>query len=523
MDKFQIFLLLMSAAILIVGAAQKMRIPYPLALVLGGSLLGFFPNLHVFFFDPNLILAIVLPPILYYGAYEISFREFKQNAREIFSLALGLVVVTTLVIGIVFKRLFPDLPWALAFAFGAIISPPDAITATSILKRFNISSRLLTILEGESLINDAFALVLYKLTIVSLMTGVFSWPEASLEFFKTVIGGIIVGLAMGYALQTFSFRVLPSIVGAMFSFLVPYITYITADALGVSGVLAVVINGLILSRMVYKHHDSARHFLAITVWDVFTIFLNCFVFILIGLQMGLIFKQLTLAQTILYIGYSFFITCIMLLIRLIWINVEHVFAFLKARYRKKPLAKCDLIIREGVILGWAGMRGIVSLTAVLALPVTVSNGEHLYGRDIVIFITFFVILLTLLIPGLTLPKLLDWLKIKHVPDAEVLHLNRNKLLSLAEKEIKAIHNLTEKERKFLLGYFTTRYRILEFSSSDEKELHKLEIARRKILKAQRELLHDWEDHLKVDSKILKILELELDLEETMTVKTQLAP
>lgn len=184
MHSFPIIILLMSVAILLVGVAEKMRIPYPIVLILGGAILGFIPYLKDISFNPNLILIVVLPPILYIGAFQIPFHEFKQNAREIFSLALGLVVVTTFVVGIVFKWFFPQLPWALAFAFGALISPPDAITATTILKRFAISSRLQTILEGESLINDAFALVIYRLAIAALLTGMFSWGKRALNFSK---------------------------------------------------------------------------------------------------------------------------------------------------------------------------------------------------------------------------------------------------------------------------------------------------------------------------------------------------
>lgn len=510
----------MSVAILLVGAAEKMRIPYPIVLVLGGAILGFIPYLKAISFDPNLILVVVLPPILYIGAYQISFREFKRNSREIFSLALGLVVVTTFVIGILFKWFFPQLPWALAFAFGALISPPDAITATTILKRFAIGPRLQTILEGESLINDAFALVLYRLTIAALLTGVFSWSEASFEFFKVVIGGIIVGLIAGFTMQVLSFRFLPSIIGAMFSFVIPYITYIIAESLGASGVLAVVINGLFLAWQVAKHHDSHRHLVAITVWDIFTILLNCFVFILIGLQLTIITQQMTLQQIGLYIGYAFVITVVMIVIRMIWINAGHVIAYLQARYKKKTAEYCTQILREGIVLGWSGMRGIVSLTAVLALPFTTSGGTPLAGRDIVIFVTFFVILLTLLIPGLTLPTLLTLLNIRR-PETQIVHHVRKKLLKTAEQEIQIFTELDEEEGKFLLNYFSLRHRIFEITSSTESQLKKLEIARRKILHAQRHLLQQMLENREIDNKLMKLLEMELDLEESLSVNAEI--
>ena len=211
----------------------------------------------------------------------------------------------------------------------------------------------------------------------------------------------------------------------------------------------------------------------------------------------------------------------MLIVRMLWVNGNHIIAFFQARHHKKSTAQCDLILYEGIILGWSGMRGIVSLTAVLALPFTLQDGTPLAGRDIVIFITFFVILLTLLIPGLTLPILLRWLKIPQIPETQSLLQGRKTLLKIAEKEIESLTNLTHEERQFLLNYFTTRYRIFEISASSEKELHILESSRRKVIKVQRELLHKMEESREIDFKILKMLELELDLEETLRVKADL--
>lgn len=233
MESFQILIVLIFLAAFLVGLAQKIRIPYPIALVLGGTAIGFIPNLQAISFDPNLILVIVLPPILYYAAFGISFREFRNNLKEIFSLAIGLVVITTMIIAFLFKWLFPDLPWALAFAFGAIVSPPDSVATTTILKRFAISPRLLAILEGESLINDASALLLYKLAVVAILTSTFSFFDAGLELFKIVSGGTIVGVVLGFLLQNLSRKLLDPISGVLFSITIPYITYISADALGV--------------------------------------------------------------------------------------------------------------------------------------------------------------------------------------------------------------------------------------------------------------------------------------------------
>ena len=261
MDNLPTIFFLLFSAILVVGGAQKFHLPYPIALVIGGAALGFIPGLHTIDFNPHVLLTLILPPILYYAAFGIAFREFQKNWRAIFSLALGLVVATTCIVGLIFKWMFPAYSWALAFTFGAIIAPPDAIAATTILRRFNISSRLITLLEGESLVNDAAALILYKLALTALFSGTFSLVEGGIEFVQIVCGGIIVGFILGILFQFFSKCYLEPTLGVVFSFIIPYITYIVANALEVSGVLAVVVNGLVGARVLIKHHSSLRRVL----------------------------------------------------------------------------------------------------------------------------------------------------------------------------------------------------------------------------------------------------------------------
>src|ERR1700733_14559271 len=313
MTSFQTLIVLIFIATILVGIAQKLRTPYPIALVIAGTMICFIPGFKAIFFDPNLILVVVLPPILYYAAFSISFREFKRNWKEIFSLALGLVILTTLVIGVIFKWCFPQWPWALAFAFGAIVSPPDSIAATTIMSRFAIKPRILAIVEGESLVNDASALVLYKIAVAAILSGTFSLRAAGVEFVKVVSGGIFVGLALGLLIQNLSRKYLEPVVAVLVSFTIPYITYFMADRLGVSGVLAVVANGLIGARILAKHHSSLRRILGYTFWDIFNIALNCFVFMLIGLQLKVIASLMAPRQILLYTLYGFLLTLALIL------------------------------------------------------------------------------------------------------------------------------------------------------------------------------------------------------------------
>lgn len=524
MNIFQTLVVLVFFATILAGIAQKVKVPYPIMLVMGGIVLGFIPNLQAISFDPNLILIIVLPPILYYAAFSISFREFRQNWREIFSLALGLVVMTTLIIGVIFKWLFPEFSWALAFAFGAIVSPPDAVAATTILKRFAINPRLLAILEGESLINDASALVLYKLAITVILSGMFSFSEASIEFVKIVSGGTIIGLISGFLLQSFSRRYLEPVTGVLFSFTIPYITYIAAQFLEVSGVLSVVVSGLIGSHVLAKHPSSLRRILGFAFWDIFAIFMNCFIFILIGLQLrGLISKMMP-KQIVLYIAYSFLITLALIVVRLIWVYSKSAIAYFKALASPKTVKLCPQILREATLIGWSGMRGIVSLTAALALPYTTPDGIAIEGRDEVIFITFIVILITLLLPSTTLAYLIGFMKIDHHVGHREVHQARKRLAKVAKEHIHHLHkinNINDREFDFLITYFNSQRFIFEISNSHLKKMSNIESARLKVFQAQRNLLVEMWDKQEIDDKLFRELEHELDIEESHIARANL--
>lgn len=518
MENLEIVFFLLLSAVLLVGIAQKIRIPYPITLILGGAALSFIPGVENIYFNPNLVLMIFLPPILYYSAFGISFREFQRNWKNIFSLALGLVALTTLVIGIIFKLLFPQFPWALAFAFGAIVSPPDAIAVSSILKRFNINSRLITLLEGESLINDASAIVIYKIAVIAILTGPLSLAEGSLEFLYVVLGGVSIGFILGFIFQIFSKRYLEPVLGVIFSFTIPYVTYAVADSFGVSGVLAVVVNGLIGARILHTHYSSLRRVLGYAVWDIFIIFLNCLVFILIGLQIDSITEQMTFYQIIVYSGYALLIALVMCVVRMFW-----VYGGAALNYYQAPKHHPQLI-QEAAIVGWAGMRGIVSLAVALALPFTLPNGMPLEGRNEVVFITFVVILITLLIPGLTMPSVIRWLNLESVKKDSKEKEIRNQLAKHAEEKIYLLFEsklINQKEFKFLKNYFQSQHKILELAHEIEQNLSNIELARQKIIHYQREkLIEIWKIH-EIDDTLLIHLENELDMLQTHTARAEL--
>lgn len=524
MQSFEVVILLMFASALFVGVASYISLPYHISLILGGILIGFTPGIPDIHFDPELILVIVLPPILYHAAFKISFQEFRRNWKQIFSLALGLVLVTTLVIGFLFKTLFPNVPWALAFAFGSIVSPPDAVAATAILRRFSINQRLLTILEGESLINDASALVLYRLAVVALLTGFFSFTDSLMAFTKVAAGGVFAGFGLGLLLQSFSRLYLPPIVAVIFSFTIPYVTYIFANILGFSGVLAVVISGLISAQMTASHHSTFRRVLGHSAWDIFTIFLNFFVFIIIGLQLRDITKEMSINQMGIYFAYACLITLVMGLIRMLWVYAVAGIEYLKLDKLSKSSAHAHQIFRNAAVIGWAGMRGIVSLVAALALPILLPDGTLLEGRNETIFIVFSIILITLLIPSFSLAPLISFLKVRPQIEHHRADKYRKELSKVAERVLQNMlesNALEQEEHEFLKNYFVLKRRILEVSTSPHKKPKKLEAHRLTVIREMRtELLRLWES-LEIDDQLLASLEHELDIEEIHTMRAEL--
>jgi monovalent cation/hydrogen antiporter len=521
MNSLLTLILLMSIAIVLVGLAMRWQIPYPLALVVGGVVLGFIPKLKTFDLDPHLVQVIVLPPILYYAAYSVPFKEFRGNIQHILWLALGLVIVTTVTIGWCFKWLFPDLPWALAFTFGAIISPPDAVAATTILKNFTINTKLLTVLEGESLINDATGLLLYRLALVALLSGSFDAGDASIDFLQIVGGGLLIGVITGYGLHIFSSHFFDPILSVIYSFVIPYIVFILADSLELSGVLAVVVSGLIGSRLLTTHFSPLTRVIGWASWDIFIIVLNCFVFILIGLQLYGIVQRLTLETAILYLWYGFVLTLAMIIIRFIWVYIREGMAYLTTKQNSRSLQET---LHEAIILSWSGMRGIVSLTLALALPFNLPDGSPLLGRDIVVFLTFVIILFTLLIPGLSLSWLMQRLNIPYIYRHQDIRIARKRLLKAAREAIQRLydlHHLDDQEATLLLTYFNTRHQILEIVSKAKRDFHSLESARKEVLYKKRECLLEMRTKNEIDDQLFRWLERELDLEEAYLVRDEI--
>jgi monovalent cation/hydrogen antiporter len=409
----EIIELVVGLLIAVAGLAQlarKVEVPGPILFVVGGVLLGFVPGLPKVHLDPDLVFFLFLPPLLYPAALFTSWRDFRANLRPILLLAVGLILFTTLAVGFLAHYFIPDLPLAAAFVLGAIISPTDAIAATAIAHKLRLPHRIITIIEGESLVNDATALVAYRFAVAAVVTGVFSLPQAGGQFCMVVAGGIVLGLGLGWFTAWLLAPLEDPSIQITISLLTPFAAYLMAERFGVSGVLAVVSAGFYHGWRAPEILDARMRLQAGPIWDMIEFLLNGLLFILVGLQLPEVLRALAMRSTGQLATYGTIFSFAVILIRLLWVFP----ATYLPRLLSKTIRGRDPVPswRSVLVVGWAGMRGGLSLAAALALPSTIKGGGPFPGRDLILFLTFCVILATLVAQGLSLPPLIRWLKLK---------------------------------------------------------------------------------------------------------------
>src|ERR1700736_2186039 len=383
--------------------ARKVALPYPVLLVIGGLALGFVPGLPRVQLEPDMVFLFLLPPLLYPAATFTSWRDFRENLIPILLLAIGLVLLTTLTIAVVVHAL-TGLPWAAAFVLGAIISPTDAVAATAITSRLRVPKRIITVLDGESLLNDATALVAYRFAIAAMNSGRFSLSEASGRFLLVALGGTLLGLAVGWLASHVQRRLDDPPVQMTISLLTPFAAYIPAERLQCSGVLAVVAAGLFLGWRAPRILTARTRLNILVFWEMMVFLLNGLVFVLIGLQLPRILRTLSGHSLKQLVWHGVLISCAAIAVRIAWVFAStNLVRLTSVRFRKiDPYPAWQNV----AIVAWTGMRGVVSLAAALAVPLTLSNGSPFPGRDYILFITFSVILATLVLQGLSLPALI---------------------------------------------------------------------------------------------------------------------
>jgi Na+/H+ antiporter len=394
-------LLIVVATLAIV--AKKVALPYPVLLVIGGLALGFLPGLPAVQLSPEIVFLFLLPPLLYPAAVFTSWRDFRANLRPILLLAIGLVLLTTAVVAAVAHTL-TGLPWPAAFVLGAIISPPDAVAATAITSRLRVPRNIVTILDGESLVNDATALVAYRFGIAAMMSGTFSLPEAIGRFVWVALGGTGIGLAAGWLASHVQRRLDDPPVQMTISLLTPFAAYIPSERLHVSGVLAVVAAGLYVGWRGPQILTARTRLNIYVFWEMVVFLLNGLIFVLIGLQLPRILHTSSGQSLRQLIWEGILISCAAIIVRIGWVFAStNGMRLINAALREnKPCPSWQ----SAAIIAWTGMRGVVSLAAALAVPLTLSDGNPFPGRDYILFVTFCVILATLVLQGLSLPALI---------------------------------------------------------------------------------------------------------------------
>lgn len=414
---FLLILILLFAVFLLMMLAQTIKISYPIFLVIAGLGISYLPGLPVVNIDPHLIFLIFLPPLLYEAAWYTSWNDFWRLKRPIGLLAFGLVIFTSAAVAYVSNAVIPGFTLSLGFLLGGIISPPDAVAASSVLKDVKVPKRIITILQGESLINDASSLIVFRFALAAVLTGQFSMQVAVSQFFIVTFAGILIGLSIAHVMYVIH-RFLPTTpsIDAALTLISPYFMYIAAEEFHYSGVMAVVSGGLFLS---YRSHEifaeGQNRIQTIAVWSTLISVLNGLVFILIGLELPLIVRGLGNYSVGDAWKYALLISAVIIVVRLVWIYPAAYiprWLFKGIRNREdKPGWKQLLLI------SWAGMRGVVSLASALSIPLLLENGKEFPHRNLILFITFIVILITLVFQGLSLPLIARLIKIE---DAHVM-------------------------------------------------------------------------------------------------------
>lgn len=404
MHQAEIIVLLFAVVGILAVVAHKVTLPYPIVLVIGGLALSFVPHLPEVNLNPDVVFYFILPALLYPAALFTSWRDFERNLRPILMLAIGLVLVTMVAVAWIAHSIVPALPWAAAFALGAIVSPPDAVATTAIIRRLGVRHRIQVILEGESLVNDATALVALQFAITALVTGTFSPTYAAGRFVWAATGGIGVGLLVGMAMRWVQSRLDDPPIQITFSLLTPFLAYLPAEQVHASGVLATVAAGIFLGWHSPLMITARTRLQAYAVWETITFLLNGFVFIVIGLQLPRILHAWN-RESLTGAFISAIVICAsVILVRFAWVILA---AYLSPLLKREPQARDSTRSWQQIaIIGWAGMRGVVSLAAAFALPLALPNREPFPGHDYILFFAFSVILVTLVLQGLTLPVLI---------------------------------------------------------------------------------------------------------------------
>ena len=518
-DLVLLALLLALAALLVL--APVLHTPYPILLVLGGLLLGFVPGIPQITLPPDLVLVAILPPLLYSAAFYTSLRDLRENVIQISLLAVGLVAATTVFVAIAAHELISGIGWGPAFVLGAIVSPTDPLASTSIARRLGVPRRIVAIVEGESLVNDGSALVLYRVAVIAVISGSFSIWDAGLRFVGTAVGGVAVGLVIGFLIAAVRRRIDNPPVEVTIALLSGYFAYLPAAALGVSGVLAVVTVGVYMGWRTPELTGVQTRLLGTAMWEIFTFVVNALLFALVGLQLNGILDSLSGRPAGDLLADAAIVAGAVIVARIIWIFP---FSYLPWVWwgrseRHDPAPPWQ----RPAIVAWMGMRGAVSLAAALAIPLTTDAGDPFPNRSLIIFLTFSVIFATLVLQGLTLPGVIKLLGVEddgldakeeskariHAADAAIARLEE-----LVDEDW--VQPDTAERLRGQMGFRRDRF-AARFAPEDdgaiEQQSQAYQRLRRELLDAERAAVLELRRQGRINDDVMYRVTRDLDLED----------
>jgi monovalent cation/hydrogen antiporter len=501
--------------------AGFLRVPYPVTLVAGGAVIGFLPGVPNVTLDPDVVLLIFLPPLLYGAAFFTSVRDLRRNAKPIALLAIPLVLVTMGAVALVAHEAV-GLDWGPAFVLGAIVSPTDAVAPAEIMRRIGAPRRLITIVEGENLTNDWTALVLYRFAVAAVVTGSFSLVEAVPKFLLTGVGGVAIGLVAGRIIREVRARLDDPPTEITISILSGYAAYLPAEQLGLSGVIAAVTVGLYMGWHTPQLTTPVMRLQGIAVWEILTFLLNAVLFLLVGLQLPSVLDRLSGHTGAELVGWALLISAVVIGVRLLWMFlVPYAVAMADRDAREDGPRRAPPA--ERLAVGWAGMRGSVSLAAALAIPLSIDAGGPFPDRGLIVFLTFAVILVTLVGQGLTLGPLITFLRLHD--DGVEQHEEQIARRRVAEAGLDRIDELGEPDwigtdsierARNLLDYRRRRFGALVDGDGDGYE-ERADAWRRlmyDVYDAQRAQLVDLRNRGEISDEVRRKIERDLDLEES---------
>ena len=502
--------------------ARQIDIPYPILLVLGGVVLGLIPGLPSPELEPDLVLVIFLPPLLYVAAFFADLRDLRANVRPISLLSIGLVLLTAAVVAVAAHHVL-DLPWAAAFVLGGVLAPTDPIAATAIMRRLGVPRRQVNVIEGESLVNDGTALVVYRAAVAAAIGGSFSIGSATLDFVLGIAGGIAVGLIVGWLVAEARRRIDDVPTEVTISLFSGYAAYLPAEQLHVSGVLAAVTAGIYLGLRAPEISTAQMRLQGFATWELVQYLLNGVLFVLIGLQLPPVVEGLDDSRSLAtLVAYGALFSAIVVGTRIVWLQT--VVYVIRAIDRRPSQRARRTSWRERMIGGWSGMRGAVSLAAALAIPLETDAGAPFPGRDLIIFITFCVILATVVGQGLTLPLLIRTMGV-HADDGDEQEELQARLTA-AKAALDEIDRLQEegwvREETLERMRALYRYRKRRFAARAgkveddgyEDRSQTYQRAVRSVLSAQRSAIVDLRNSGEISNEVMHRVERELDLEDT---------